>query len=247
VHLEEFAQGHSLLHRLNPQVKLPTALLWSCIVATSDHLPLLAWALGCGLALTAMAGLPVRKLCARFAFVNAFIALFWLTLPFSLPGESVFSLGPLHASREGLLLALRVTLKCNAILLAVTALLGSSTVFALAHALRRLGLPEKLTQMFFFTFRYFQIIHAEYLRLRDAMRARCFTPGTNLHSYKSHAQLMGILLVRSLDRAERVREAMLCRGYAGTFRVFGHASIKRQDLVFCCIGFSICGILLLLT
>jgi cobalt/nickel transport system permease protein len=245
VHLEEFARGHSLIHRLDPRVKLLAALSWSCMLVASDHLPLLAWALGCGLTLTAMAGLPVRKLCARFALVNAFIALFWLTLPL-LPGESVFSWGPLHASREGLLIALRITLKCNAILLAVTALLGSSTVFALVHALRRLALPEKLVHMFFFTFRYFQLLHSEYLRLREAMRARCFTPGSNFHSYKSYAQLMGMVLVRSLDRAERVHEAMLCRGYDGKLRVFAHFSITRQDAFFS-IFFSItCGCLLLL-
>ena len=247
VHLEEFAQGHSLFHRLDPRVKLPAALLWSCLIATSDRLSLPAWALGCSLALTAAAGLPVRKLCARFAFVNMFIALFWLTLPFSLPGENVLSLGPLHASREGFLHALRITLKCNAVLLAVTVLLGTSTVFALAHALRHLALPEKLVQMFFFTFRYFQTIHSEYLRLREAMRARCFTPGANLHSYRSYAQLMGILLVRSLNRAERVREAMLCRGYAGKFRGFNHFSIKRQDIIFSIVFLSICGALLFLT
>ena len=217
------------------------------MVATSDHLPLLAWALGCGLALTAMAGLSARKLCVRFAFVNAFIALFWLTLPFSLPGDPVFSLGPLYAGREGILLALHITLKCNAILLAVTALLGSSTVFALVHALRHLALPEKLVHMFFFTFRYFQIMHAEYLRLREAMRVRCFTPGTNRHSYKSYAQLMGMVLVRSLDRAERVHEAMLCRGYTGKLWVFEHFSMKWQDIAFSAFSACVCGILLLLT
>ena len=247
MHLEEFAHGHSLVHRLDPRVKLLAALFWSYMVATSDHLPLLTWALGCGLALTAMAGLSARKLCARFAFVNAFIALFWLTLPFSMPGEQVFSLGPLYAGHEGLLLALRITLKCNAILLAVTALLGSSTVFALVHALRHLALPEKLVHMFFFTFRYFQIMHAEYLRLREAMRVRCFTPGTNRHSYKSYAQLMGMVLVRSLDRAERVHEAMLCRGYTGKLWVFEHFSMKWQDIAFSAFFACLCGILLLLT
>ncbi|MDR2695039.1 MAG: cobalt ECF transporter T component CbiQ [Deltaproteobacteria bacterium] len=247
MHLEEFAQGRSLLHRLDPRVKLAAAIFWSCMVATSGHLPLPAWALGGALALAVAARLPARKLCARLAFVNAFLVLFWITLPFSLPGETVFSLGPLHASREGFLLALHITLKCNAILLAVTALLGTSTVFALTHALRRLGLPEKLAQIFFFTFRYFQLIHAEYLRLRDAMRARCFTPRANLHSYKSYAQLMGMLLVRSLDRAERVREAMLCRGYDGTLRVFDHFSIQRQEWLFALCFAACCACLLFLT
>lgn len=246
MHLEEFAQGHSLLHRLDPRGKLLAALFWSCMVATSGHLALPAWALVCGLVLTAMAGLPVRSLCARFALVNLFIALLWLTLPFSLPGDQI-ALGPLHVGREGLLLALRITLKCNAILLAVTALLGTSTVFTLVHALRRLALPEKLTQLFFFTFRYFQILHAEYLRLREAMRARCFAPGVNLHSYKSYAQLMGTLLVRSLDRAERVREAMLCRGYVGRLPLGDHRAIQKHDVLFAVFFSMVCGSLLFLT
>ena len=216
------------------------------MVATSYGLALPAWALGCGLAWTAMAGLPLGRLCARLAMVNLFLVLLWLTLPFSVPGETLSSLGPLRASREGVLLALRITFKCNAILLVVTALLGTSTVFALAHALRRLALPEKLALLFFFTFRYFQILHGEYLRLRDAMRARCFAPGVNLHSYTSYAQLMGMLLVRSLDRAERVREAMLCRGYAGKLPLWDHAAIQGQDILFALFFSAACGILLVL-
>ena len=247
MHLEEFAQGHSLLHRLDPRVKLLATFFWSCMVATSGNLSLPAWALGCGLALMAMAGLPLGRLCARLTFVNLFIVLLWLTLPFSLPGEQLYSLGPLYASREGVLLALRITLKCNAILLAATALLGTSTVFTLVHGLRRLALPEKLVQLFFFTFRYFQILHAECLRQREAMRARCFAPGVNLHSYKSYAQLMGALLVRSLDRAERVREAMLCRGYSGKLPFFDHVAIQRQDIIFSIFFATTCGILLFLT
>lgn len=244
MHLEEFARGNSPLHRLDPRIKLPAALLWSCLIATAGRLAMPVCALGCGLALVCLARLPARELGIRFAIANSFIALLWLTLPFSLPGdETLFSIGPLRAGQEGLLLALRVTLKCNAILLAVTALLGTSTIFALTHAMRRLGMPEKLAQIFFFAFRYFQTMHAEYLRLREAMRARGFRARTSLHTYRSCAHLMGMLLVRSLNRAERVREAMLCRGYQGKLQLFGRFALTWLDMAFSILFLLLCGAL----
>ena len=63
---------------------------------------------------------------------------------------------------------------------------------------------DKLVHLFFFTFRYFQVIHQEYLRLRAAMRIRCFQPGTNGHTYRMLAYLLGMLLVRSYDRGQRL-------------------------------------------
>ena len=128
--------------------------------------------------------------------------------------------------------ALAITIKSNAIVLSVMALLATSTVFTLVHALRHLYLPDKLVNMFFFTYRYFQVIHQEYLRLRSAMKIRCFRPRTNRHTYRSIAYLMGMLLVRSFDRSDRVQQAMLCRGYNGQFWVLDHFHLHRIDYQF---------------
>jgi cobalt/nickel transport system permease protein len=247
VHLEEFARGHSFLHRIDPGIKLIAAAVWSCLLAASDNAPLLAGALAFGLLLCLAARPPLRALLARLAFANFFTAFLWLSLPFSMPGECVFTLGPLCASGRGIGLALLITLKCNAILAAMNALLGTSTIFALTAALRRLRFPEQLTNVFFFSFRYFQIIHAEHHRLREAMRARCFTTGTSLRCYAVHAWMMGILLARALDRAERTYEAMLCRGYSGRFRSFERFSAQREDLRFAALFFLACVLFLLLT
>ncbi len=246
MHLEEFARGRSLPHRLDPRVKLAAALVWSCLLAGVHSLAAAAAGLAIGLLLLLCARLPARALCARLAAINIFIVLFWLTLPFSTPGETMFTLGPLEASRQGLESALLVTLKCNAVITALTALLGTSTVFALVHALRHFSLPEKLAHMFFLCFRYFQIIHGEWLRLREAARVRCFTPGTNARTYAVYAQMLGMLLVRSLDRAERVNEAMLCRGYAGRLWVFDHFALKRADFFFALACLPACALLVFL-
>jgi cobalt/nickel transport system permease protein len=38
-----------------------------------------------------------------------------------------------------------------------------------------------------------------------------------LHTYRTYAFLVGMLLVKAVDRAERVRWAMLCRGFQRRF------------------------------
>jgi cobalt/nickel transport system permease protein len=62
------------------------------------------------------------------------------------------------------------------------------------------------------------------------MKARAFRPAFSLHTYRSYANLVGMLLVRSVDRAERVHAAMLCRGYTGRFWFHDHFRFTRLDL-----------------
>jgi cobalt/nickel transport system permease protein len=123
-------------------------------------------------------------------------------------------------------------MKTNAIALATITLLGTSEVFSLAHALVHLRVPMKLVYLFFFFYRYISVMHEEYLRLRRAMTLRSFKPGTNIHTYRSYAYLIGMLLVRSFDRSERIYRAMLARGFQGRFPVMRHFHLHTADVVF---------------
>ncbi len=230
MHLEEFAEGGSLLHRLDPRVKLVSAAAFSAVVATlAAPAPLAAALLASGL-LVALAGLRLRAVLLRLAVVNGFILFLWLTLPFSVPGEALFSLGPLTATAEGMRQALAITLKSNAIILALLALLATSPVMTLAHALNHLFVPAKLVHLVFFTYRYIHVLHDEYTSLTNAIKIRCFRPRTDLHTYRTYAYLVGMLLVRSFKRSQRVYDAMLCRGFAGTFWLLDHFHLRRKDV-----------------
>ena len=63
------------------------------------------------------------------------------------------------------------------------------------------------------------------------MKARCFRPGTNLHTYRTYAYLVAMLLLKSYDRAERVYKAMLCRGFKGQYHVLDHFALAPSDVV----------------
>jgi len=50
------------------------------------------------------------------------------------------------------------------------------------------------------------------------------------------AYLVGMLLIKSIDRADRIRKAMLCRGFHGKFYILSHFELQRTDKVmFLCI------------
>jgi len=229
---EEFSTGKSFVHGLDPRIKIIVAALFSVVVATSTNLLALIPALAVSLFLIVLTKLSTRKVFYRLLLVNGLILFLWLLLPFTFKGETLFTIGPLVGTKEGVMYASQITVKCNAILLAMIALLATIPVFTLGHAMSQLYFPEKIIHLFLFTYRYIHVIFQEYHRLINAMRIRGFIPGTNLHTYRSYAYLVGMLLVKSYDRAERVHKAMLCRGFSGKYYTLSRFSVNIGDIFY---------------
>jgi cobalt/nickel transport system permease protein len=76
------------------------------------------------------------------------------------------------------------------------------------------------------------IIKKEYNSLNEAMLMRAFKAKTNLHTYKSYAYLIAMLLIKSYERSQKVYEAMICRGFKGKFIFFDDFKIKKVDILF---------------
>ena len=228
---EEFSGGDSLIHRLDPRVKIVAVSFFSVVVAVSNRFVVLMSALALGFFIVLLARVPMRQLVRRLVPVNVFILFLWLFLPFTVQGEPLFSVGPLVGTHEGVLYATQISLKSNAIVAVLIALVASSSILTIGHAMHELRVPKKIVHLFFFTYRYIHVIGREYVRLVNAMKVRGFRPGTNMHSYKTFAYLVGMLLVRSCDRAERVRNAMLCRGFRGRLYSLSDFSMKTRDVI----------------
>ncbi|MGE5256092.1 MAG: cobalt ECF transporter T component CbiQ [Hyphomicrobiales bacterium] len=214
---EPFAIGRSPIHRLDPRIRLAAAAVFSCVVALCREFPALLAALIISLALVALARLRTGEVLRRLLAVNGLVAFIWLVIPFTFPGEALFHLGPFGVAREGIWLAAQITLKSNAIVLAFMALAASMSIATAGHALNRLRVPDKIVHLFLMTYRYIFVLEQEYHRLVRAACIRGFQPGTNLHTYRTYAYLVGMLFVRAVERAERVRWAMLCRGFKRKF------------------------------
>lgn len=232
MHLVDYLRGRTVIHRLDPRSRVLAALVWTPVLATIRN-PWAALAgVGCGLALVRLAGLDMSSLLKRLGQLNLFMLLMVVILPWSTPGRALFQLGPHPFTAEGLSLALTIALKGNGIVLALTALISTIEPVSLGHALHHLRAPDKLTHLFLFTIRYLDVLHHEYHRLRRAMKARCFKAGLNRLTFIALGNLAASLLVRSLDRSDRVAAAMKCRGFKGKFYVLSHFHFHRRDGAF---------------
>jgi cobalt/nickel transport system permease protein len=65
-----------------------------------------------------------------------------------------------------------------------------------------------------------------------AAKLRGFQPTTGLHTYRTVANLLGMVLVRGYDRSRRVYEAMVLRGFCGAFYTLRRFSAAPRDRVF---------------
>jgi len=226
-----FSDGDSPLHRLDPHVKVVTAVVCSVVVAMLGSMWTLGMALALSLVLVTVARVKATALLRRLLLPNALIAFLWLMLPWSTPGRAIGTLGPLVATEEGVRLALLITVKCNAILIAMTALLATSTLHEVSAAMGRLGMPKKLLVVLILGLRYLHVIRDESVRLRQAAAVRGFVPGTNVATYRTFAGFLGSLLVRSDERAMRVYGAMRCRGFDGHFPVLNARRMRPADWI----------------
>ena len=234
---EPFAHGDSFVHRIDPRVKIIIAAMFSLVVALTYEMSILFVSAISVLALLAAAGLPIREVFRRLIVVNGFILVLWLFLPFTTPGKTFLTLFGLEATVEGVDHALLITIKSNTIVMACMALLSTCSVFRLVHALHYLYVPDKLVHLFFFSYRYIHVINLEYMTLSNAMKVRCFSPGTNLHTYRSFAYLMGMLILRSHERSRRIYNAMLCRGFKRKFYVLEDRELHTSDFLFGTVSF----------
>jgi len=205
----------SPLESLDPRVKLVATVAFSVITAVANRFPVLLMALALGAGLMVVARVTASDVIRRLTPVNLLMLFLWLFLPLTYPGESIQSIGPFTVTREGVLYAARLTVKSNAIMMALIVLVTSTPVFTLGHAMHELGIPQKFVHLFLFTYRYIHVLYREYLRMANSLKIRNFRPGTNWHTYRTFSYMVGMLLVRSVDRADRVHRAMVCRGFNG--------------------------------
>ncbi len=231
--LHPLQRGASYLTAVDPRARIIFALVFAVLVAVAKSMPAMVFGFAMGLALVAAARISPGDLLRRL-------------LPMELLLLAVAILLPMPTySHESLRLAAAVILKANAAVFVIAALIGTMDASTLGHALAHLRAPRRLVQLLLFMVRYFDVLGREYARLREAMRVRCFRPRMNGHTYRTIGYLVGMVLVRSFDRSERVQAAMKCRGFRGQYYILDHFHFEpRRDVPFCAVMAIMCGVLL---
>ncbi len=229
---EPLAGIDSPIHKLDPRIRLAACIGLSLLAALSRNPAAPALILAFGLLASLLSRPPWRYALRQGLAVNLFILFLWLFLPFTAPGDAVGQILGLPVSRAGIQLAFLITLKGNAVFLCVLALLATIPVTALGQAMTALGMPVKLAFIFVFTYRYLHVIAEEYTQMKTAAVLRGFAPATDRRTYRTYGAMVAMVLVRSHDRAQRVYQAMLLRGFQGAFPSLHRFQVRPCDILF---------------
>ncbi|MFO0926808.1 MAG: energy-coupling factor transporter transmembrane component T, partial [Gemmataceae bacterium] len=193
----------SAVARLDPRWRLAGVVALLVGTAVVRTLPAAGAALALSLLLAWRAAMPWRWYRDGLLVVATGAALFALPLPLLSRDGWADS-----ACFVGLFLAKAAALYTLTAVLLVTAPLEETL-----KAARALRVPSVLVQVALLAYRYLFLLAAEFGRLRVALRVRGFRNRADLHSYHTVSAATGTLLVRGHDRAERVAQAMRCRGF----------------------------------
>jgi cobalt/nickel transport system permease protein len=227
--LDVIRERESVIQRLDPRARVVLAAVASVYPLFIHSLTVLTLCASGALVLCFTARIPLRSILFRLVALNVFMMFVVLLLPWSVPGRTLVGFGAWSYSIEGFVWAAQIVMRSHAIVLALTALIGGMEPVTFGHALAHLRVPAKLIQLFQFTVRYVAVLEREYSHLRRAMAMRAFEPRLNLHTLRSLGNLVGMLLVRALDRSERINEAMKCRGFTGIYPSFHHFRWGARD------------------
>jgi energy-coupling factor transporter transmembrane protein EcfT len=138
--------------------------------------------------------------------VNILTLMLWLTLSWQ-----VTPVGGLDWDPEGVQQALIITLRLNAIVLWCLLWLAQISPESLASALRALGLPLRLTLLFYLSVRSLEGLLFGRARMQRAMRARAY-PLKWRRRLRVTAQLLVLMMVEALRRADSFAAALRVRG-----------------------------------
>jgi len=229
-HLDTLAAQDSVIHRLDPRAKVLTTLCFVLAVVSCDShavsqlMPFFFFPLF----LIVLGNLPVLYFCKKLILLSPFVLFIGIFNPF-LDRTVMLHIGPMAVS-GGWLSFFSIFLRFI-LTVSVAFLLVATTGFtAVCMALEKLGAPKVFTVQLLFLYRYIFVLVDEGVRMVRARALRCFNGrGTGLHAF---SQLIGSLLLRTLDRAQRIHMAMQCRGFRGDIRLNRQLRIGRPEILF---------------
>lgn len=213
--LDLLAMRGTAVHRLDPRAKVLTTLCFILSVVSfgryeiSALLPFLLFPA----ALVALGDLPGGYILRKILIVVPFALVIGIFNPL-FDRQVIMQLGSLDiwggwVSCGSILLRALLTASAAIILVAVTGFP------AICEALEKLGMPKVFAVQLLFLYRYIFVLTDEGVRTARARQLRTF--GGRGFGMRQFGSLVGHLLLRTWDRAERIHMAMLARGFAGTF------------------------------
>ena len=223
----QYVEGNSIIHRLDPRVKIVIALFYIVVIFLAKSVTAFALLTLSSVVLVWMTGIP-PKLVLRAMKPLIFIIVFTAVINlFFMTGEHiVFEFYFIHIYREGIINACLIVLRILLLIVATSVFLTyTTTPLALTDALEQLLAPLKklhipvheFSMMMTIALRFIPTLIDETQKIINAQTARGadFTTGSLIQRGKALIPILIPLFISAFRRADELATAMECRCYTG--------------------------------
>jgi len=229
-YLDTLSCRDTVIHRLDPRVKLTATLLFILTVVSFPKyevtgllpfflFPVLFFSLG---------DIPVKFIVQKVLFVSPFALFIGIFNPM-LDSRTAYSLWGFPVS-GGWVSFLSIMLKFLLTTTSALLLVATTSFPGVCHALQKLGMPELFVSQLLFLYRYIFVLTEEALRMVRARDMRSF--GKRGGGMRAYISLVGTFFLRSIERAERIYQAMLSRGFTGRLHAARPYRFSYSDAAF---------------
>ena len=230
--IDAYASLNSPIHSFDPRAKIITFFVLIFSFAFLGSISAAAYAVAFSVFLLLLSRLPLDFIFSRIKVPMGFIVSILVIMAFTVGGKDLFSIFGLHVSYEGVRIGTLIVLRATASLLLALLMLGTSRFEAILKALYMLRVPGILVQMLMFTYRYIFVFIDEFGNMKNAMDSKGFQlKGNSRHALSILGNAVGMLLVKSYERGDRVYSSMVARGYTGNPIILTKFKMKGSDYV----------------
>ncbi|MBN2442422.1 MAG: cobalt ECF transporter T component CbiQ [Spirochaetales bacterium] len=227
--LDDLSYQNTFIHRLDPRIKVITTIVYIiAIVSFSRYqitglLPFFIYPTFLLYFGNIPAGYLLKKviIVSPFALFIALFNLFSDTTPF----VYLYS----FPVTGGMITFVSIMLRFLLTVITTFALIGTMGFMPLCFALTKIGIPSIFAMQLLFLYRYIYVVIEETIRVIRAHHMRSFSKKIKM---KTFSYIIGHLLLRTIDRAERIHIAMLSRGFQGKIRINKTLRIRKADILF---------------
>lgn len=228
--LDELAQKRTAVHNAHPLSKLlVTAAYLVAVVSCGKYelntlLPFFFYPA----VIMAVAEIPVMPILKR-ALIAAPLAIAIGIFNPLFDSNTLMVVGNVKVS-GGWISFFTIFIKSMLTVIAALILIATTQMTQIAYALRIMRVPRIFVMQLLLTYRYISVLMEEVSRTTRAYSLRSpFQKGIKFGDWGS---LSGQLLIRTVDRAERIYQSMCCRGFEGEYNTGNDPKPAPKDVIY---------------
>jgi cobalt/nickel transport system permease protein len=235
--VDQYSGLDSFVHRLDPRTKLlgSLAFVLAVVLTQPGNWRLFAVYLCVIAGLVWLSRLPLKYVLKRSLVIFPFVVMIAVFVPFFKQGHEAasYDIGAWHiaVTYEGLAVLVNVVVKSWLSILCLIVLSSSTKFEQLLQGMSGLKVPQVFVQITSFMYRYMFVIADQAMRMQMARDSRNFGMKRS-NIFRTMGNMIGMLFIRSYERAERIYAAMLSRGYNGEIVAVNKLKFQLPDAYF---------------